>query len=351
VHRDAYRRVAGTVYVVSRLTRAGITVTGVERRTSDAVAWLLASDLPEPHLPGLYFGESGVAVALVEAVGAGLARPDPNVRRFVSGALDGDLDWPDLTHGAAGQGIAALVCASGLSDPSLLRFARRCAMYLIDTQQPDGSWVLPSGVDGMSGETLTGFAHGVAGIVYFLILWEALSPDSEVRTAWERGIDWLLRQAQGGDDGTLEWSYSDHKPERWKWWCHGSAGIALTFLAAHEQTADSEYREAAANALKGIHEHLPPGNLSQCHGLAGLGEVYLEAARLLGAPWQTRARELARLLHDLRLEGVGGGASWASEHSSSPTADLMVGSAGVVHFLARSGGATRADGLPLLFRA
>jgi hypothetical protein len=27
---------------------------------------------------------------------------------------------------------------------------------------------LPAGVDGISGDTLTGFAHGVSGIVYFL---------------------------------------------------------------------------------------------------------------------------------------------------------------------------------------
>jgi hypothetical protein len=91
----------------------------------------------------------------------------------------------------------------------------------------------------------------------------------------------------------------------------------------------------ARDAL-GVHPISPcHPNLSQCHGLAGLGEIYLEAARVLGeAPWRDRATRISATLTGLRQSDANG-TYWVVENPYIPTADLMIGSAGVAHFLAR----------------
>ena len=83
----------------------------MRRRARNAVGWLLdRTPTADLGLPGLYFGEAGVALAIHEARRAGLVSDPNGAIGSVRAQLDGPLDWPDLTHGAAGQGIAALMC-------------------------------------------------------------------------------------------------------------------------------------------------------------------------------------------------------------------------------------------------
>jgi hypothetical protein len=73
-------------------------------------------------------------------------------------------------------------------------------------------------------------------------------------------------------------------------------------------------------------------NLSQCLGLSGLGEIYLEAARVLcNKEWHDRAKQIANTLIHLQLDTNGGYCSLV-EDQFLPTADLMVGFGGVAHF-------------------
>jgi hypothetical protein len=89
-------------------------------------------------------------------------------------------------------------------------------------------------------------------------------------------------------------------------------------------------------------------NLSQCHGLAGVGEAYLEAARVLDdRRWVERAQHVYTVLWNLR-RAKGGSATWLVEGIEAPTGDLMVGAGGVVHFLLRWSQFTGAMGAPLL---
>lgn len=75
--------------------------------------------------------------------------------------------------------------------------------------------------------------------------------------------------------------------------------------------------------------------MSQCHGLSGLGEILLDAHNILGErEWLDRARVIGSLLAQLAREAPNG-ASWLVENPFQPTPDLMIGCAGVVHFLAR----------------
>jgi serine/threonine protein kinase len=348
--RDAHKGVAGVVYLLGRLARCGYGSETARDRARHAVRWLLAEDSQNAVLPGLYFGEAGVAVAIVEAIAARLVDRDVQIEAFISKSLSGRLDWPDITHGAAGQGIAAIYSADRLQDNSLLDLSDRCAKYLIELQKPDGSWEMPSGVPGMSGETLTGFAHGVSGIVYFLAEYATRVGGVEASRAWQAGAAWLIDQAIPTNDGqALEWSYGNVNQERWRWWCHGSPGIALTFLRLYERTRDNTYAEIARKALRTHSVDIRYPNLSQCHGLSGLGEIYLEAGRILrDREWIERAEVIANMLRRLGRETEHKSVSWLVENADVVTADLMVGSSGVIHFLLRMTAGNKNLGFPLL---
>ncbi len=349
LHRDANRGVAGVVLALSELARFGLATDPLRRRVEVAAEWLMADfDGAEEALPGLHFGEAGVAVALAEAVRAGLLDNRGRIARWIRAPLAAPLDWPDVTHGAAGQGIAALRCADALGEPALASHARDCSRFLIETQGADGSWRMPAGVEGMSGQVLSGFAHGVAGIVYFLVEAAHRFDDPAADAAWRRGADWLEAAAIAVPGGGLAWAYSDESAERWSWWCHGAPGISLAFLRAYERTGEERWAELARAALASVPATIRHYNLSQCHGLSGLGEIYLEAGRLLGGPWDRRARDVARTLVCLRGEGAGGGAIWVVEDPNLATADLMVGCGGIARFLLRLAVGATELGTPLL---
>ena len=336
-YRSANRGVAGVLYCLARLARAGYHPADVEQRSSDAVDWLLAHEATsDDQLPGLHFGEAGVAVAVAEAIRSGLIKNGPWLEGYLREALHGPLDWPDLTHGAAGQGIAAMCCADVLEDPSLLSAAHRCADFLIGCQDDDGGWTTPPGAEGLSGARLTGFAHGVAGIIYFLCEYAARSGNLEAKNSALNGAAWLIAQARPSlNGGVLEWPTREGSDDVWKWWCHGAPGISLAWLKLFQHYRDPNHEAVAIKALRCHPTEVRYSNLSVCHGLCGLGEIYLEAARVLeDREWSMRAERIANVLVQL-ARPADRGVVWLVEDGFVPTADLMVGCAGIAHFLLR----------------
>ncbi len=337
VYRSTNRGVAGVLYTIAKLHRFGFRVEDAKEQAERTVDWLLDHrDTPDDQMPGLHFGEAGVAVSIAETIDAGLVEQGSWLKPYIEEALSGSLDWPDLTHGAAGQGMAAIICSQRLGRPELMLFAERCVVYLVDSQNSDSTWALPEGVKAMSGSVYTGFAHGVAGIVSFLATYARLSSSEGAHAAAERGGEWLLEAARTGPLGlSLWWPLTRDGEEAWAWWCHGAPGISLALLALYELTGKSKYAAAVRACLRGHPEEVRYPNMSQCHGLSGLGEILLEAHRVTHEDeWLRRAETLGTLLSHLARRDSKG-ASWLVENPYQPTPDLMIGNAGVIHFLAR----------------
>ena len=337
--RDAYRGLAGPLYVLARLTREGFPVGQDHKARLERVVHSLVKEKPsaKTRLPGLYFGRAGEAVALAELRLSGLIADTPMLRTIISARTSAEFDWPDLTHGAAGQGLAALQLMTLQRDECFKATARAAADYLCQNQSADGGWVLPGAIDGLSGQTLTGFAHGSAGILYFLVEYGAATGNDRANRAVERGVEYLMRQAVADvESGADEWPYSDKNPSRWRWWCHGSPGIALTLLRLYERSKDQRYADAVCRALGQPSAQVRAGNLGQCHGLAGLGEIFLEAARVLDdEAFRRRAWDIAGAILALGRKDARGRLSWLVEGPNAVTADLMVGTSGLFHFLLR----------------
>jgi serine/threonine protein kinase len=361
LRRGANRGVSGVIYVISRLCRSGILMEEAAPAVRNAVEWLLSDAVaPDSGMPGLHFGDAGVAVSIAEAVLAGLTPRTLRIDEWLAHVFDAPISWSDVTHGAAGQGMAAIMCAQSLRTTAPLEMAHRCARHLVETQASDGSWITPNGVPGMSGETLTGFAHGVSGIVFFLLEHAASFDDKRSGSSAERGLGWLADQAMSTDDAHaaiqthtdtqgLCWRYSDRQEVVWSWWCHGAPGIALTFLRAYRRTKDPAMALIARRALASIDPEMRAPNLTTCHGLSGLGEIFLEAAEALEDPgYREKAAMAATTILHLGHCCEDGGLVWLSEDPVAPTADLMVGMGGIAHFLTRLSSRGKGLTFPLL---
>jgi tRNA A-37 threonylcarbamoyl transferase component Bud32 len=349
VETDAHSGIAGMLYVLAAAhgARAAHLDTTLAGR---AVRALTARARVRPDLPGLVHGRSGCALAIAAAAEAGCVAVNDALRRHLAVALRGRLDWPDLTHGAAGQGFAALACARRLRLPELASGAAACADYLVRTQNPEGAWTLPEGVSGASGERFTGFAHGAAGIMGFLGNYAALVGDPAADAAWRRAEAWLVRRARRGRGGRWQWPQSDSRAEPSHWWCHGAPGIALGWLCvAQAQGTAAIAEEPMRGALNAFPRKPRTDSVSQCHGLAGLGEVYLDARRVLGEEcWRERAADVANALVALFRRRSPQPWHYLSDEPATGAAGLMLGTTGVLHFLLRHQHPTAVTSAPLL---
>jgi hypothetical protein len=337
-YRSANRGVAGVLYTLCRLWRWGVSDWPLlAEQANCAVDWLLEHhDTRDDQMPGLHFGEAGVAVAITEAIRAGIIAPGAWLEPYLIEALDVAPDWPDLTHGAAGQGIACLLVGDALGDPRFSAKSARFADFLLAEQSPDGAWRLPHGVKGLEGTAYTGLAHGTAGCVHFLAELARRENSDLFADAADRGASWLMAQALRR--GTqLTWPLSPEDPARWSWWCHGGSGIAVALLSMYRLTSTPRYRTHALDALALPPAAMQSANLSQCHGLSGLGEVLLSAHCVLkDEAVLHQADSVAATLAALarKEESL---VSWLVENRFRTSADLMIGQCGVIHFLARFG--------------
>jgi len=337
---DAHGGIAGLLYVLAAAQLAGVTHSDGSL-AARAVRVLTDATPVIPNLPGLVHGHAGRALAVAGAVEARWVSLDDARRAWLGTALAGRLDWPDFTHGAAGQGFAALTCANRLGAPELATGAQACAAYLVQAQDPDGAWALPAGVPGASGERFTGFAHGAAGMMAFLGSYAALAGDPSADAAWRRAETWLISRARRGRGGRWQWPLSDRQAGPWRWWCHGAPGIALGWLiVARAQGTAAISEEHLRRALAAWPANMRSHSLGQCHGLAGVGEVYLEAHRVLGDEcWRDRAEDIANVLVALCRRRRSGSTHppWLATDGESANASkgLMLGTAGILHYLLR----------------
>jgi class IV lanthipeptide synthase len=114
-------------------------------------------------------------------------------------------------------------------------------------------------------------------------------------------------------------------------------------------TGEGRYADAASRALNVHQTDVRSTNLSLCHGLAGLGEIYLEAAQILDdRRWRAPAEAIATTVLALSRTTPSGHLTWLVEDPATSTADLMIGTAGILHFLLRLDSGDSSVGFPLL---
>ncbi|WP_327738230.1 class IV lanthionine synthetase LanL [Streptomyces nojiriensis] len=281
-------------------------VTGEALRAGLRTATLWTAQRQEAlpgNLPGLHFGRSGTAWALLDAARA--LEDAALTDRAVALALALPVEWPnpDVCHGAAGAGLTQLHFWRTTGDPRFLDRAAQAAEGLLAAARrtPEGTfWPVPEDFDsGLAGAWHYGFAHGVAGVGTFLLLAWRATGDERLRAAAVAAGATLAEAARSGPAGTL-WPvdrarHLTDSPDLARHWCSGSSGVGtfLVRLRSATGTRDEGLAELVEGAAAAVGAGRVTDSPATCHGLAGNAEFLLDAAELTG---DARHRAGAELL-------------------------------------------------------
>lgn len=282
--------------------------------------------------PGLHFGSSGIAAVLAIAMQHRLLEEETRYSDWINSLLDIENELPGFHDGISGQGTAGLISRPFLCATSLQVSLTKYVNILLNRQEKDGSWIRLT--EDRKRRATRGFAHGVAGIAHFLLQFAAEYNSKDALTGAQRGLQWLMRKSTHHKNG-IQWKSSSGKSIP-SWWCDGAAGISLTFLKAYELSGDVKYKEYAIGALSNQSKEVISNNLSQYNGLSGLGEIYMEAFRILqDDEWLDRATWVTQVLMHIKKRNTTYGPYWLVDHERQPVAGFMDGNSGVLHYLLR----------------
>jgi hypothetical protein len=306
----------------------------------DAVAGLarwVARSLrkPEGRPQGLYFGAAGAAWFLLEAAAA---LDDEELRRSaceLAIALRPHPGLWDVTHGASGIGMALLHFHRSTGDAAFLERAVRTAREVVAAARHTPSGPLWPQPDAAGKESVFyGFAHGSAGIAYFLLAAYAASGEEGLLEASEAAMQAVIGAGQV-EDGCAYWPHGPERPTLWSYWCHGSSGVGTTLARLYQVTGREQYRDLAVAAAEMVYRDRWHAGLGQCHGLAGNGEFLLDMHQILGDDQYLRAaREMGRVLatYGIRRDGL---TVFADDSGSNLVPDFAVGNSGIGVFFNR----------------
>ncbi|HET6253302.1 MAG TPA: lanthionine synthetase LanC family protein [Puia sp.] len=352
VYPDFYQGLSGVVWLLARAQRLGFSLISCETGYTKSLAFIQerVHNFSETTPGGLYFGTTGMAVALVEAASAGLIPDMGAAVESIKICLQSEnLDGLGITKGLAGKGMA-LLCSMGLIDDSFIFSAlRQIVVQLLALQQKDGSWEVLTEKNSRHIK-VTGFGHGVAGIVCFLLSYfEICSREHEVESAVTKALNWLSGQWYT-KKGQIRWILNDRIKRSSFDFQNGSLGIMLCLIKAYETFGLEECRRLAQDTLLQFPKYGISLDLTQMNGIAGVGEICLEGARVFGSDgWLDRADWIAQfILHHFHKEKTSS-CYWMPDGTPFTTAGLMEGNSGIIHFLMRYH-SPKSLSHPLLFR-
>lgn len=272
----------------------------------------------------------------------------------------GDREIYDQGAGAAGAGLVLLYShRNGLHAEALNR-ATAVGERLLEVAEPDQSglrWRMMS--DMPFAFTAPNFAHGGAGVGFFMSQLYNACGDTRFLTAAKEAAKYVVSRASVAGDGKLVCHTEEAKnPVFYLGACHGPAGTARLLLDLNAITGDDIWISEARAMMRGV-SHLgapevrSPGfwkNHGQCCGDSGIGEFALLMAERTDDP---NYLALARRCADVVIANStldDNCRYWEqAEHRARPNfiqaqTGYMQGAAGIVSFLIHLG--TTLEGRP-----
>ncbi len=271
--------------------------TGDERALADAKkgADALLASIKKDDSTGLYEGLAGSGYTLGEVY---LFTHD---KKYLDGAIEcidwlkakakpaGDgIEWEDGTDiigGAAGTGLFLLWADKELKAPGARDLAIAAGKRLVEIGESKGtgktSWLMSTKYPEMPN-----FAHGTAGVAYFLTTLYLETQQKEFLNAGLAGANYLISIADLQHGMCLIYHDDKRKNLYYLSWCHGPAGDARLFYQLYRATKDAKWidwmkRSAQAMIANGApNVVVTPGewnNISACCGVTGQSEFFLDA--------------------------------------------------------------------------
>lgn len=329
-----YSGIGGVMYFVAVVKKAGFDVNNLMEIYKNGLSYFkdYCSTL-NVNRTGLYDGSAGVAVAVKIGMENGLLELTQENIALIRKCFSYQSNGVGIADGVAGQGLAALLCSSYLDDHILNLFVTEIISDFLNKKGFGGD----SRFNGLEGFKRLDFANGIAGRIFFLLKCiKSGRSSSEI----SRSVDRMLRQLWRGVSRELNGGWmgfiSKRKSLISPWLDDGLAGIALCFIIAYDIFKVPFYKRIALTILRKIPLYLVGDDLGLNHGLAGVGEVYLDAFRVFGdVELQERADWIASLLLHTCQSESDGISYWSVQDGRAPTASLMIGNGGIIHFLLR----------------
>jgi serine/threonine protein kinase len=265
----------------------------------------------------LYCGTAGVALFLAAASLSHDMPPDPGPA------------VADQLSGLAGTGTGHLLLASQDDSRAHLAIAADCARRLINGEGAEDTARRPA-ID--TAALAQGFAHGRAGIAYFLLAHHQATGDPASDAAARAACAALAAETPD----LLAEASRPGATRRYGSWCRGLAGIGTVLIQAGDHYQDDSMIALAKETGRACRALAPRMALvSQCCGLSGVGELLVDLAVATGdeESWQA-AEDIAALI----LARSGGPVRrpiFPDNTFSSPNAEWATGTPGVLSFLRR----------------
>ncbi|MBO0804565.1 MAG: class IV lanthionine synthetase LanL [Nocardiopsaceae bacterium] len=317
---------------------------GVPGLVEELAAFTVRACRETDLVPGLFTGSTGAAVFLQEAATRGIGPAEPG-----GSAIAGPPppEWHpeggDLIVGASGVGLGHLSLYRATGEAAHLDVARRCAEELM---RGDGAMTAFETEDLPVSAALdksAGRAHGLAGVVEFLLAYADVAGDEHVRAHAAGQADELAVRAEdlisrAWGVGAVPLSMS---------WCQGLAGIARTLLRAGDLLGKPDLALTAARAADVCAARRSRiTSLGQCCGAAGVGSMLLEFAARGSERHLDAARDIATHML-LRSAGPADHPMFVEDAPADGTASWAFGLTGILAFFRQlSAGCSSASSAP-----
>ncbi len=281
-------------------------------------------------------------------LGAGIGWIEPVPFSDITG-ITGEREVVDLSVGAAGAGIIYLYAHREKISENALGLAIKVADRLLEVaEQTDDGLRWSMMVDMPFPFTAPNFAHGGAGVGYFLADLYREQPDAKYLEAAISAAEYIKTRTITQSDGFLVCHLEEQQPPTTFYLgvCHGPAGTGRFMALLHKITGDNAWWEWLEANFKGLvstgaPEQRSPGlwqNYGQCCGDAGIGDYALFLHKQSGNKYYLNfAKRIAQ--HLVSHSEAGDGLAWSqAEHRSRPEftevqTGYMQGAAGIGSFL------------------
>jgi hypothetical protein len=203
--------------------------------------------------------------------------------------------------------------------------------HLLSKQEKDGSWLQYSAETKRKKTNVTNIGYDDTGIIWFLLQYISLYPNIAVQNAIVKALDIYISNKQ-----FIKHFYNAFASKESYELGDGGKGVMIMLIKAYETLKKEPYKKIVETGLSKYPSRVCHTNFSQENGLSAIGEMYLEAWRVFGnEEWKYRADWIANVfVHSFFRKECDSG-YWVMEQNNPPTADLLIGNCGVLHFLAR----------------
>ena len=300
---------------------------------------------------GRFFSGAGRAVQQIadqsQPLGSGIGWIEPMPFSDITG-MTGDRELLDLSIGAAGAGLGFLYAHRQGIDDRAIGWAIQTADRLLEMSVESDAgpnWLMMA--DMPFPFTAPNFAHGAAGVGYFLAdLYRATGEQRYLDVAIA-AAGFVQAHASPSGDGHLVCHTEQQPTLNYLGVCHGPPGTGRLMYLLHEITGNTEWLDWIHANMRGLLATGAPEtrseglwqNFGQCCGDAGIGDFALSLYRATRRPeYLDLARRIeAAVLANSQIDD--GKRSWSqAEHRTRPNfvesqTGYMQGAAGLASFL------------------